>query len=216
MNKKTTSYFLLIFLFLAACTTKYSTFLDNNKCDPPCWNGIELGKTTREETLVLLKGIPEIDKESIQFSSGDGVYWDAGIYWNFTGVDEKSGEIYFHNDKAVFLKFFSESGIPVDDYFKELGAPEEVRIMKSIGDGVFITATINYPHLGICLEPRYRTNFKNPDKVNIQTSTRIYNLMIYQPDLISSQIRGNCLFPEDPNMIQQWKGFGDYKVFDLK
>ncbi len=154
-------FFFLIFLFLTSCSTKQSTFLNNNKCDPQCWNGIELGETTREETLKALRGNDEVDKESIQFSSGDGVYWDAGISWDFTGMKENTGVIYFHNDKAVFIEFYSERGIPLSDYFQVLGNPQEVRIEKAIGDGVYVTATINYPEFGLCLQPRYRTNFKN-------------------------------------------------------
>jgi hypothetical protein len=142
-----------------------------------------------------------VDKESIQFSSGDGVYWDAGISWEFSDVSENSGEIYFHDDKAIFIHFYSDKGIPISYYFQELGRPEEVRILKIIGDGVYVTADINYPKYGICLKPRYRTYFKNIDYVKVQSSTPIYGLNIYQPDLLPDQMRGICLSPQDPKLV---------------
>ena len=216
MKRIITICFILIILFLGSCTIKNSTFLDNNKCDPPCWDGIKLGKTTREEAFLLLKGNPEIDKDSIQFSSGDGVFWDAGLSWKFNDVIESTGVIYFHKDKAVFIELFSESGIALSDYFQMLGKPKEVRMNKIIGDGVFITGTINYPDSGLCLEPRYRTNYKNLDFVKIEPSTLIYKLYLFQPGTIPSQTRGICLTPQDPKLIQQWSGYGDYGVYELK
>jgi hypothetical protein len=216
MNRFFLPGLLLIILFIPSCTTKKSTFLNNNNCNPPCWYGIELGETSREQTIKLLKGIDEVDKGSIQLNSGDGVYWDSGISWDFSDVSENSGEVYFHDDKAIFIHLYSGRGIPISEYIKELGQPKEARILKTIGDGVYVTADINFPKYGICLEPRYRTNFKNIDFVNIQSSTPIYGLNIYKPDLLPAQMRGICISPQDPNMIQQWKGYGDYEVYELK
>jgi hypothetical protein len=73
---------------LASCSRTPSSVLDDLTCDVPCWKGIVVGETSKDEAIEILKQIPEIQKETLQLGSTDV------IGWNYKGVRESDGALY--------------------------------------------------------------------------------------------------------------------------
>lgn len=127
---------LFMILFLVACKKEPDPILSNLDCELPCWGGVQLGVSNREETLSLLKKIPEVDQESI---IADGKPWnifDDVIYFGFNNK-KISGRVYFTKDKASHIGLFDNSNKSLDTTFDDalrlLGEPKYIYNLPATG-----------------------------------------------------------------------------------
>ena len=76
-------YFLLILFILVACSGLETQLpiLDRSDYAFPCWNGIVVGVTTETEFLKILKGLPDIDQESIEIADASGNVFEKNVFF---------------------------------------------------------------------------------------------------------------------------------------
>jgi hypothetical protein len=98
MKKNTLRLAVIIFVILSttSCISRTKSILVDNPCRPPCWYGITPGQTNQEEALKILKGIPEINWQSINSDLFLSKLAD-GYRWKFINAKETDGEIAFSN-----------------------------------------------------------------------------------------------------------------------
>jgi hypothetical protein len=60
---------------LASCSRLPSSILDDMTCDAPCWQGIVVGETSKDEALQIIEQMPEVQKETIRSWSEDSISW---------------------------------------------------------------------------------------------------------------------------------------------
>lgn len=205
--------FLLLVNSLASCTLQsHSAILDDFSCQAPCWRGISPGMR-QGEIYSSIKEMLDIDTNSIWSGYTYKSFWNTGISWNFINTDEKFGEIYFHDDQAIFLHFtYFRRYFPLKSFIDKFGEPKEIVVEKVIIDGVMLEAYLIYPEDGICLVHNPQSATGNPNKYAITQLTTVKEIYFYDPQLPLENIRIQCLSDFDPSTIQTWKGYGTYSV----
>jgi hypothetical protein len=223
-------FLIFIIICITACNPNPSEFINGMKCSNPCWQGIMPGKTTLDEAIEIVRGLPEIDKDSI--SQNKSFRFDGEILGvKLLNSKEYRVELLFINQINVNIVFyFDKNDFSLENVVNKIGEPETVEAIGMRGDPFpFFTALINYPDLGICL---YHENnsisfvlwsmlFQFPETYNFKTSLNIRELYMVDPSIPDSQYQYGCLwgssYPEagESTRFQAWHGYGDYSFSNL-
>ena len=107
-------------------SSKPSVILTSTQCDPPCWYGIQPGKTDYLEVIGLLEQISGLSEQNIlwEFNKDDRL---VNVHWTFQRpIDDSYGYIYFDENKVVeAIKIYTINSITISELFEKLGDPEQ-------------------------------------------------------------------------------------------
>ncbi len=154
MKHKYSAYFSIILLFLiTGCAPTgskeppnkpFTPIVDPNfidlslitgvPCSAPCWHNLTVDKSTKEETLAVLKTLTFIDQSSIKETTSN--YWDPSFNKNYDSVPsqtimtncknpqaESCFEFEFVNDNLKRIFIFPNYTITLQDAVTYYGAP---------------------------------------------------------------------------------------------
>jgi hypothetical protein len=199
---------------LVSCSGSPSSILDGKTCDAPCWRGIVVGETTRDEALQILTVIPEVEKETLES-------WSSNyIFWRYQGVREYASSMGFRDNKVSSLSIvYDQNTIYLKKFIEKFDEPTLVYVTST--DGVYpIMLTVEFIYLekGICLfhQPPL-LSFQRPRKYAISEKTKISRLDFVDPSIPNGQLEEGCLRGLDEDTynqyVREWTGYGKYEVF---
>lgn len=204
MRAKTTR-FLMIFvitlqMFMSGCSNKTdSDLVGNEKCSPPCWMGIQPGKTKTSDAIQLLKGV---EAES----GGKLTILDTGVI-SWLNNSKKNYSLYSDSDLIVKVKIdFRSSSINLEEAISLFGEPSNLSPGKISGGGYFISAY--YPDKGLVFVAG-----GNKSLYEIYPSMPIVLAYFVQPGDITTivpSLVGKNVISETLAKIKEWKGYGTY------
>lgn len=155
-----TLFLLALVFFITSCipSSEQTSSITRNSCSPPCWLGIDPGKTTRDEATKLLASIPDVNESSIENTStvepNDSVKWS----WNSEAADF-SGRIFSQGDLSTLITIApKEKMLQFKDVIYKLGEPERILIFRTKGEQAIISIYILYPTKGYGLLNYYITS----------------------------------------------------------
>lgn len=193
------------------------SFLSEMVCEPPCWQGITPGVTTKEEALLILKGLPGIGPNSISTHGEPWWIFDDILYFEHSSRDW-DGEVYILNSKVVIIDFYGDLGINFSEAIDQIGKPEFVINIPTHG-GVPGHPTAVYsitafePNRGI----GYTFNTGDLPKRNrseLSPDTPITLVSYFDPDRYDELLEGEMFSmgflgkEETLKYLQPWSGYG--------
>ena len=184
--------FLMAFL-LGSCSNKTSAVIQDTTCKAPCWRGIEVGKTGIEETLQLLKQMPDIETSTIgRGRNPEDSIEVVGV--NFINNQETSLEITFENGKVAALYFSFVGSIFLKDAISTFGEPKYIYLSAIKGDPVvYLTGEFFYPDMGICLfHQNHGLILHIPKTYKISGFTAIDEIYYVDTSIPHGQIKYGC------------------------
>lgn len=209
-------FFLLFPLILLACATlvparpdddrPLSTVFDDLVCEPPCWQSIIPGESTREETLESLRELAVFDDQIYEWKNGIGISFYNRSVDPVKPVDEvvEEVEFVFNNEVLQAIIFEGDSLVstrkPLWYVLHQLGEPEYA-IQEMYGEIGWMTI-LYYPERGIeiwCM-PR---SFLVIGSIgcNLESDVRIY---FYPPEDYETQLVGKYGSPENAQYAQSF------------
>jgi hypothetical protein len=192
--------FIISLLFISGCSKTDSALVGNEKCSPPCWIGIQPGKTTKVDAVKLLKGIE---------ANGGGrlTILDTGIIkW----LDNSKKNYYLYTDGDLIVKVeidFRSDSMDLDEVISLFGEPASLHLGKLRDGGYFVS--VFYPEKGLVF-------VAGGDKslYEIYPSMPIALVYFLQPSDISTivpSLFGKDIVSETLANIQEWNGYGTYE-----
>jgi hypothetical protein len=100
-----TTLILIMLALLTSCTQVNGEeplqAIVDSPCDPPCWQYIIPGKTSKQEMVELTSRIPEINKQKSEWIGPWNIYNDRYVIL-FEG-NQSEGQIRFIDDEVVSI-----------------------------------------------------------------------------------------------------------------
>lgn len=212
--KKTFFMFLVFVISSCQVSSPKTAILEISSCDLPCWNGITLGSTTKEELTNLLSIMPLVDKNSIESVGVTEGNFKEIIRCYF--IEEQSITrfyAYFLDNKVVLISLDyleGEWGLTLGDMIAKYGEPENI-LTVNYGGEIFVN--LISPTNGIAFG--YNTIDK-PNWYREKISEKIKNGSIYFFDPMhfsdifdSGELSFGILFGKSAiDNVQKWSGYG--------
>jgi hypothetical protein len=154
---------LLLVLFsaaLAACATgpdpqADQSFLTDQPCAAPCWQGLELGSSTKGATLSLLPTLPFVDAGSIVDKATTWKSDAAAREVSFGCVHPRSGNCgnaIFSGDRLRWLELSVGYALTLRMAVTKLGAPTHVDYSTGNNQGCSVTGAWPQRKIGVVLD----------------------------------------------------------------
>ncbi|MBV6396872.1 MAG: hypothetical protein HFACDABA_02474 [Anaerolineales bacterium] len=223
--------FLTMLLLLISCTTEDTLSpVDNpifteSSCALPCWYGITVGKTTREELFDVLDGMSLVNQDSITLTESvvlydEHVYFTMGKGTKFLEVEGSdpvsqdylwTGQIDILNGKVMRLVLSGGLGLTMQDVVDIFGTPSYVIPYFTRG-GSNIEVELISPTRGVDFSCRLADL-----ESELTPDTKIGVLTIFEAELYSDMVENKqFMFAiiRAPNDLEKyaWKGYG--KIVD--
>jgi hypothetical protein len=112
-----------------------SILLDES-CPSPCWQGIQLGETSLEDTLSTLANLPDAAFQAAHLQghfSPDSQHW---VHWEYSGTNSKVDWVYLQPE-----------GVRLGDVIAAMGQPAYM-LRVATADGKAISTIFYYPNQG--------------------------------------------------------------------
>ncbi len=207
-----------ILILLNGCRTNNSNILNDTDCSPPCWNGIEPGKTNRQQALSILNNKSSIDQDSIEtwslFEINDSIKWDFK-----PSSGNRFGNLYFIKDTVVGSNFIPiKSKLLLGTVINYLGNPDNILVIKHTQEKNYLSIFLGYPSKGTVILISINS-YKEGDKAFLSENSVVDGIWYVEPELynelISKLITG---IPTDivENNTHQWIGYGDVSPMIVK
>lgn len=140
LKTKTAKYAFLMLLIsmLSACISENlipsSIVLNDPVCEPPCWEFVEPGVTSKQEIIRLLNESSKIEEGTLSVKGENWNSFSDVISFNLTSGELT--EIYLLADKASMISFSSDDGIiSFGEAIENFGEPEyllEINVYSDI------------------------------------------------------------------------------------
>jgi hypothetical protein len=209
----------LLFFLIIGCSNKTSVFLDEPECIQPCWRGITIGQSKGTVTKELDE-MEDIESGSFIWAPSNSLDIEEDVSWKFINKKEYGGSLSFINQKVINLGFSYDDEYSLGDFIEKFGEPSFVLIHSTIsGRRAYSQTYFLFSEKGICLT--HDTDISSESLIYFIDSTKKIKYVILS-DIKSDpyQLKYGCLqgFDEvDFQMnVHNWKGFGEYSVFQQK
>ncbi len=138
---KRLSMFLLLGWGLVSCKTPQASpnIFENPVCEPPCWEHITPGITTKEEASIVLSKLSE-EQVTVDLQMEEV---DNEIRFSSTDID---GSVVLTNNKVSLIILSPKVDITLQNAIELLGEPESVLVYQG---GEYIGVTFFKPQAGI-------------------------------------------------------------------
>ncbi|MGA7193318.1 MAG: hypothetical protein WBW94_06770 [Anaerolineales bacterium] len=195
---------ILVGLFLAGCAPKYPTLFEDPVCEPPCWQNITPGVTTKQDALTKLHDIYPADKQVIDHNSSGTGFDD---YISFSPYNDFSllGEIEISNNRVSMIDFAiytKYTGIRLDHSIELFGIPQNILVMQY---GEYDQVTLINAQKGTSFGYKLFGN-ESVTSAEIGPNTEIREISFFDP----SQYQ-RVMDSEEFNSLQPWNGYGSFK-----
>lgn len=227
--KKLFKCFLVIFLFLAACTPENSK-IDSGlftgiPCSAPCWQNLTPGISTDKDVEHFLDNLSMTEwpsRRTFDYESGCRSTRLAD-----TTSNEDVGavlDLNIENERLTFVESFHPGMFKLKGIVDAFGPPEYFKALLAVGpDGDFYNLEVYYPQRGIA----FQVSVNQKERGYIRPSMKIdtvqyfvpgdlltYLTTIYSCDLGQEGALINA--KKDILFVQSWSGFGKINVIQTK
>ncbi len=214
-------FFILSIFVITNCGTNSPGLVLSSDCKPPCWFGIEPGKTTENEAISKLKGTSIVEDNSILTHGNKWLIFDDIVYFNLKNKTV-TGEVFIINDKTVMIQFSGDLSITFSKAIEEFGEPTYILNIPTysgppggISSNAVIIALI--PKIGI--EVAYNTkDISTSDRSKLKPENNI-SLLTYFDSTVYNQLLDAGLFSlgflngtETQKYMIPWSGYGDINI----
>ena len=186
---------------LAACTSANERLLSSllyfDGCTSACWVGIEVGKTSFDQTQKILVGRYTDQNMTVILDS---------MLWRINDVDSSYGTVTFSQGVVDgMLLFFEESEFTAKDAIQVLGEPLDVMISIEANESQRQCAGIqlSYPEIGVLAYLDTTETFKGVAKSQSITGFRFMS----PADLQNLQLN---VQQDEIATVVDWQGYKDY------
>ena len=213
-------FFLLLLASMQSCKSKESVLIQNTACQFPCWQKIQPGKSSGEETIHILSQLTFIDSPpSVVPQNITNTFTYTS--WNFQkNIREEGGWIAFFNDKVTYILFDENNHVRVADMIGYYGKPEFVSVMTGQNDTQWLQIGWLYPSQGVLIfyfDPYWR---KTDAEVNITSSLSVDEIYYFDPIQYDNLLQIMFRTPADLSLIKQsiqiWNDYGIYPFTEIK
>jgi hypothetical protein len=197
-----------------------SSIIVNASCEPPCWENINPGKTTRLEANKILHELSWINNGSIKdyslYTEDDSIRWE-GTY----EAGDDFGEIIFENDIVAIIEVFPKDGVlEFSDFIEKFGEPEYVFATFYSIERSAISVDILYPSKGIGFNYNYNRSYSHiVSSIPISAQDKVMYVWYCDPQnyykYLTSEPIGLYSTEFFDRGVQRWKGYGEYEPINL-
>ena len=163
----------------------------SKQCPHICWLGINPGKTTATQAKILLAFSNQIDPKGSQVDdNGINTTWIVDKHENYSstvGIQFEDGLV-----KTIYLTSLPYT---IDDFVKQLGEPDKIRIRMQEAERDFIMYAIYFPSRKVIITA-FTSPLTGPDPAD-------FNLT-----LVLNADFNNDNLSTDWGEIQPWLGYG--------
>jgi hypothetical protein len=205
--------FILLILLLIGCASQSpEIFLGDTTCLPPCWYGLFPGKTTLEESQVILKSLPFVSSMSIETIVLQGV---TSTRWSFMEGAVGNGILIFNKEGRIQEIRLGTTGLHLGMVTDAFGVPEAIWGDYFPGDVAHYDVSLYYLTLGITVTTHDRpSDVSEMGKERLTRELQVSQIRFYTPMLIEeflTEIENRS--PDNVSYIlahlQPWPGFGE-------
>jgi hypothetical protein len=213
-------FFLLILASMQACKPKESVLTQNTTCQFPCWQNIQPGKSTGEETIRILSKVSFIDSPPsvIPQNIPNIVSYTS---WNFNNnIREEGGWIAFLDDKVTYILFDENNHVKIAEMIDFYGKPEFISAISGQADTNWLQINWIYPRKGVLIiyfNPYWRPTPADVDITPNLSVNEVYyfDSNLYDQLLVNMFRIGNDLYTIEQS-IQKWEGYGTYSYTEIR
>lgn len=196
--------------FIRNINRQPSVLLTSTECAPPCWAGIQPGKTSTFQTYDILDMFSGINKDSIMWETDRNSVL-TGIDWFFQPpIEDQGGYIYFKDNKVTAIDILTVNSLKLSELFEKLGEPEAYWTRLGQGDNrEYLEMALIHPSKGYVAIVLIDTD-SDTSLVEIRDNTPVFTVVYFVPELFDELLKAKILIdhPVDPNTFQKWTGYG--------
>ena len=198
-------------LFLVSCEPKPPSIFTNLICEPPCWENITPGVTTKNDALTTLSKISAIDQPIHHTQPVPG--FDEEIGFTLYKDINKLGSIDILKDRVSRIGFgYNRMGITLQDAIRLFGMPESILIVHV---GEIYSVTFVDPQKGIEFGYYFRNN-----ATEILPKDGIMGIAFFDPKQYQLFLNtgffsyGQMGGDETIKRMRPWKGYGSISQYE--
>ncbi|SRR6266498_5760093 len=222
---------IIILLGLASCslmTTKTpvaTSILTNSDCNLPCWHGITIGRTTKQELLDILGSLAIVNQHSITVIKSADTLFDERV--NFTMGEDATyfkldnggsvkqdylwlGDVALLNDKVEQIVLTGDVGLSFQQGIDIFGEPNY--LLPSYTPGMHIWVEALNPSKG--LDFGYRADDLDSE---ITANTPIRQIKLFDAELYDQMVDNKMfqyLLSRSGDIERYaWKGYGKIRMY---
>jgi hypothetical protein len=199
--------FILIGLFLAGCEAPLQepNLFKNPVCEPPCWENITPGGTSKSDALAILSKIDAVDQPIID-KNQPFLRFDDEIDFHFYKDLSSLGFMDILKDRVSMIGFGPKLEIRLQDAVRLFGPPQSVLVVHA---GEIYAVTFLNPQDGIAYGYNFNdraTEIKPGDEISVVDffDPKQYQLFLNYGIFSYFQMSAE----ETSNRLQPWKGYG--------
>lgn len=203
----------LILLFLSGCILlpgKKSSIVFDTTCQPPCWESIIPGKTTKSEALGILSIMEGVDLKTIKEYDQPYLNYDAHLIWGFKS--DEMGSLFFTDDRVELIRLSMIKTITLDEAVHTWGEPKFIVVTPLSGDYINYLVDYLYPEDGVWLT--VGNNLPKSGHISIQEDSKIDEVSFFDPaqydqmqvSWLSNYAKAHSEKIDD--LLHPWEGFG--------
>ena len=203
---------ILIGLFLAGCAIlpKHPNLFKNPVCDPPCWENITPGVTTKADGLAILSKIDTVDQPIID-TKIPFAGLDDEIDFHFYKDLRKQGFMDILNDRVSMIGFGPIFAITLQNVIRLFGPPQSILVVQS---GEIYGVTFLNPQKGISYGYIFNngaTEIKPGDEISgvYYFDPKQYQLFLNYGVFSYFQLSSD----EASKRMRPWKGYGSISQY---
>lgn len=213
--KRNTFLLFLLGILLVGCESKIKQqdIFANPVCQPPCWENITPGITTKQEALTILSKVDDVDQPVVDPHHPNLGFDDEIQFSLHHGKDNYvQGWIYVLDDQVSIISF--ENNLVTMKHAIELfGAPQSILVINT---GHFDQVTLSNSQKGIAFDYKL-FGAQNLESSAIEPETEIggvtfFDLNQYQKVLDSGILSAYTLTVDQTiKNLRLWNGYGSFK-----
>jgi hypothetical protein len=158
---------LIIFLSITGCKEDPlidRSFVTDQPCSAPCWQGIIINKSSLDDVTKVLKELSFVESSSIRVRDVKltGAQEDTEVAFDCSHPKQKRcGVIILRNDKAVYISLSVGYPLSLKEVVDKLGVPDYVTSDLYHPEAGGCVLSMEYINLGIVVESFDRQSEKN-------------------------------------------------------
>jgi hypothetical protein len=200
--------FVILVVSIIGCEAlpKPTDIFENPVCEPPCWENITPGITTKGDALKILSTISAVDQPIIDNNQNVPGYEDVIHFTLFNDLN-RLGFIYILDGKVSNISFNYKLDLTIQEAIDLYGEPQSVLGIRS---GEIYAIEFLNPHKGVA----YGYYPKNA-ATQIKPEDRIIDLTLFDPKTFELLLDNGIFSWHQMNAeealknMQSWEGFGN-------
>jgi hypothetical protein len=199
-------------IMLVGCNPRQShvdadySFIDGTPCEPPCWHGIILDKSNRDDVYETIESLPFVKSESIREWSSNSSWIEATdeieVFYSCTYMsDGICGGVRIVNNRVKSIWHWVGYRLTLEEVVDKLGDPSYWACIPIPGERMLEVTTLFWPDKGIIAEVHSLTCQINNEKVKPFAKVDVLEYVVRER--FASQV-------DDPENWPRWEGFADW------